>query len=44
MVTHRNVARVFAATDAWFGFGAADVWAGFHSLAFDFSVWEPTRT
>ncbi|WP_434418152.1 AMP-binding protein [Nannocystis pusilla] len=40
MVTHRNVARLFAATDAWFGFGAADVWAVFHSLAFDFSVWE----
>ncbi|WP_170136186.1 non-ribosomal peptide synthetase/type I polyketide synthase [Nannocystis exedens] len=40
MVTHRNAARLFAATNAWFGFGAADVWALFHSLAFDFSVWE----
>ena len=40
MVEHRNVARLFAATDAWFGFGADDVWTLFHSCAFDFSVWE----
>jgi amino acid adenylation domain-containing protein len=39
-VTHRNVARLFRATDAWFGFGADDVWTLFHSAAFDFSVWE----
>ncbi|MCF5710752.1 amino acid adenylation domain-containing protein, partial [Pseudomonas syringae] len=39
-VEHRNVARLFAATDAWFGFNANDVWALFHSFAFDFSVWE----
>ncbi|HYR09522.1 MAG TPA: amino acid adenylation domain-containing protein, partial [Longimicrobium sp.] len=39
-VTHANVVRLFAATDAWFGFGAQDVWALFHSYAFDFSVWE----
>jgi amino acid adenylation domain-containing protein len=39
-VTHGNVARLFTATDAWFGFGAADVWTLFHSYAFDFSVWE----
>jgi non-ribosomal peptide synthetase component F/acyl carrier protein len=39
-VTHANVARLFAATDAWFGFGADDVWTLFHSYAFDFSVWE----
>src|SRR5262249_12846287 len=38
-VTHANVARLFAATDAWFGFGADDVWTLFHSYAFDFSVW-----
>ncbi|MGN6316590.1 amino acid adenylation domain-containing protein, partial [Trinickia sp.] len=40
MIEHRNVMRLFAATDAWFGFGRNDVWALFHSFAFDFSVWE----
>ncbi|WP_050808442.1 non-ribosomal peptide synthetase [Collimonas fungivorans] len=40
MVEHRNVTRLFAATDAWFHFGAEDVWSLFHSFAFDFSVWE----
>ena len=39
-VTHANVTRLFHATDAWFGFGEADVWTLFHSYAFDFSVWE----
>ncbi|HVQ95878.1 MAG TPA: amino acid adenylation domain-containing protein, partial [Mycobacteriales bacterium] len=39
-VTHANVLRLFAATDAEFGFGPADVWTLFHSYAFDFSVWE----
>ncbi|MFL5384123.1 MAG: amino acid adenylation domain-containing protein, partial [Longimicrobiaceae bacterium] len=39
-VTHASVARLFAATDAWFGFGPDDVWTLFHSYAFDFSVWE----
>lgn len=40
MVTHQNVMRLFAATDAWFGFHGGDVWTLFHSTAFDFSVWE----
>ncbi|WP_420126423.1 amino acid adenylation domain-containing protein [Longimicrobium sp.] len=40
LIEHRNVARLFSATDAWFGFGADDVWTLFHSYAFDFSVWE----
>ncbi len=40
MVEHRNVARLFSATEAWFGFGESDVWTLFHSFAFDFSVWE----
>ena len=40
MVQHANVARLFAATDAWFHFAANDVWTLFHSYAFDFSVWE----
>ncbi|KPA93992.1 amino acid adenylation enzyme/thioester reductase family protein, partial [Pseudomonas asplenii] len=40
MVEHRNVARLFSATRAWFEFNEQDVWALFHSFAFDFSVWE----
>ena len=40
VVTHRNVVRLFAATNAFYGFGAKDVWTLFHSVAFDFSVWE----
>src|SRR6185369_4061520 len=40
MVTHRNVVRLFDATQDSFAFGANDVWTLFHSYAFDFSVWE----
>jgi amino acid adenylation domain-containing protein/non-ribosomal peptide synthase protein (TIGR01720 family) len=40
IVEHRQVARLFEATRSWFGFGPDDVWALFHSVAFDFSVWE----
>ncbi|MFG2877361.1 non-ribosomal peptide synthase/polyketide synthase [Streptomyces sp. NPDC048337] len=40
VVTHRNVTRLFTATDHWFGFGPDQVWTLFHSYAFDFSVWE----
>ncbi len=39
-VEHRHIARLFSATDEWFGFGARDVWMLLHSYAFDFSVWE----
>ena len=39
-ITHRNVVRLFSATDPWFAFGETDVWTLFHSTAFDFSVWE----
>ena len=39
-ITHRNLTRLFTATDEWFHFGESDVWSLFHSLAFDFSVWE----
>lgn len=39
-ISHRNVLRLFDATDPWFNFGATDVWTLFHSVAFDFSVWE----
>jgi len=40
MVEHRNVTRLFAATEDWFNFDDRDVWTLFHSFAFDFSVWE----
>ncbi|MFL6262093.1 MAG: amino acid adenylation domain-containing protein, partial [Thermoanaerobaculia bacterium] len=40
LITHRNVARLLAATDGWFHFDDQDVWSLFHSFAFDFSVWE----
>src|SRR5215471_7515415 len=39
-ITHHNVTRLFASTDAWFRFDRNDVWTLFHSYAFDFSVWE----
>ncbi|MFO0762662.1 MAG: amino acid adenylation domain-containing protein [Byssovorax sp.] len=40
LVEHQNVARLFAATDAWYRFNPDDVWTLFHSYAFDFTVWE----
>ena len=40
MVTHRNVLRLLEQTEAWFHFRPDDVWTMFHSIAFDFSVWE----
>ena len=40
LISHRNVVRLFDATDPWFKFGPTDVWTLFHSVAFDFSVWE----
>ncbi|MEO5881734.1 MAG: amino acid adenylation domain-containing protein [Caldimonas sp.] len=40
VVEHRNVARLFETTRPWFRFAADDVWTLFHSIAFDFSVWE----
>jgi amino acid adenylation domain-containing protein/non-ribosomal peptide synthase protein (TIGR01720 family) len=40
LITHRNVTRLFAATEHWYGFNERDVWTLFHSSAFDFSVWE----
>ncbi|MDE2468684.1 MAG: amino acid adenylation domain-containing protein, partial [Bradyrhizobium sp.] len=40
MISHGCVGRLFAATEAQFAFGSADVWTLFHSYAFDFSVWE----
>ena len=40
IVTHRNVLRLFSATEVWYDFNPGDVWTFFHSAAFDFSVWE----
>ncbi|MEH2178703.1 amino acid adenylation domain-containing protein [Nostoc sp.] len=40
LVNHRNVIRLFAATESWYKFNQHDVWTLFHSIAFDFSVWE----
>ncbi|MFG2744450.1 amino acid adenylation domain-containing protein [Streptomyces chartreusis] len=40
VVPHQNVVRLLDATDDWFGFGPDDVWTLFHSIAFDFTVWE----
>ncbi|WP_344315710.1 AMP-binding protein, partial [Streptomyces rhizosphaericus] len=40
VVPHVNVVRLFAATEGVYGFGVGDVWTLFHSVAFDFSVWE----
>jgi amino acid adenylation domain-containing protein len=39
-VSHANAARLFAAIRQDFAFGPDDVWTLFHSIAFDFSVWE----
>ncbi|MBS1695714.1 MAG: non-ribosomal peptide synthase/polyketide synthase [Actinobacteria bacterium] len=39
-VTHRNVAALFDSAAELFDFGPDDVWTMFHSVAFDFSVWE----
>ncbi|MGW0873050.1 amino acid adenylation domain-containing protein [Streptomyces sp. NPDC002740] len=39
-ITHRNVLALFGAAAELFDFGADDVWLLYHSIAFDFSVWE----
>ena len=40
MVEHEQVTRLFRVTESSYGFNDQDVWCLFHSLAFDFSVWE----
>jgi amino acid adenylation domain-containing protein len=40
VISHNNVARLFAATEGYFHFDDREVWTLFHSFAFDFSVWE----
>ncbi|MFI5836560.1 amino acid adenylation domain-containing protein [Micromonospora sp. NPDC051300] len=39
-LTHANVVRLMTTTEPFFRAGPADVWSGFFSYAFDFSVWE----
>ncbi|MEU3413822.1 amino acid adenylation domain-containing protein [Streptomyces sp. NPDC006658] len=39
-VRHGNVTALFAAASRLFSFSAEDRWLLFHSMAFDFSVWE----
>ncbi|MEV0430519.1 amino acid adenylation domain-containing protein [Micromonospora sp. NPDC050495] len=39
-VTHGNLASLLAEGRAALGYGRADRWTLFHSIAFDFSVWE----
>ncbi|MEO3808322.1 amino acid adenylation domain-containing protein [Sphaerisporangium sp. B11E5] len=40
LVEHRNAVRLFERTEPWFGFDENDVVTMFHSVSFDFSVWE----
>ncbi|HET9899210.1 MAG TPA: amino acid adenylation domain-containing protein, partial [Streptosporangiaceae bacterium] len=40
LVTHANVTRLVSSARQCAEFGRGDVWTMFHSLAFDFSVWE----
>jgi amino acid adenylation domain-containing protein len=40
MVEHRQLPRLLDVTQETFDFGVDDCWSLFHSLAFDFSVWE----
>ncbi len=40
VVEHRQMSRLFSSTDAWFQWNENEVWTLFHSIAFDFSVWE----
>lgn len=39
-ITHRNVVRLFFNDKPLYDFNERDVWTMFHSVAFDFSVWE----
>jgi len=40
IVTHKNVTRLMGVTEALYQFNERDVWTLFHSVSFDFSVWE----
>src|SRR6185312_802684 len=40
MVEHAQITRLFDATEEVYQFNDRDVWCLFHSISFDFSVWE----
>ncbi len=40
MITHKNVVRLMKNNKFLFDFSEKDIWTMFHSVAFDFSVWE----
>ncbi|MEN1935219.1 amino acid adenylation domain-containing protein [Paenibacillus sp. 102] len=40
MIEHRNVVRLLFNDNNLFDFNANDIWTMFHSMCFDFSVWE----
>jgi syringomycin synthetase protein SyrB1 len=40
LVEHQNVLHLFDQTQKLFHFGQSDVWTLFHSISFDFAVWE----
>ena len=40
MLCHRNVVRLMKNNKYLFDFSESDIWTMFHSVAFDFSVWE----
>ena len=40
LVAHGNVSRLLESTQRSFAFNENDVWSMFHSIGFDFSVWE----
>lgn len=40
LLPHINVLKLFSAALEHYRFGVDDVWTMFHSMAFDFSVWE----
>lgn len=39
-ITNKNILSLFDSCQKWANFSEKDVWALFHSYAFDFSVWE----
>jgi amino acid adenylation domain-containing protein/non-ribosomal peptide synthase protein (TIGR01720 family) len=40
MIEHRNITRLFKTSSPVYDFTNNDVWTMFHSVCFDFSVWE----
>src|SRR6476661_537603 len=40
LIEHRSVVRLFEQTANLFSFNHQDIWTMFHSIGFDFSVWE----